>query len=185
MVETTWRDEVASPARSGGKRVADIVGAILVLTFFLPITIVMITAIRLSRRGPVFAREETIGLGGRAFRRWRLHRPVERESVFDKVLWRAGLTDLPSALNVIAGDMSLIGPRPHSPERCAYLRRGHADYMRRFEARPGMIWPGAAEPGTPLGAELDYVRAWSALRDLREAGVFAVNTLLREPHDSD
>jgi lipopolysaccharide/colanic/teichoic acid biosynthesis glycosyltransferase len=185
LVEATGRVSAVGPAGSVCKRTLDVLGAVLVLVFFLPIGVAMIAAIRCSRDGPIFIREETVGLGGRTFGRWRLHRPVERESLFDHVLWRAGLVDLPSAVNVIDGDMSLIGPRPHSPEKNEYLSRGRPDYARRLDARPGMVWPRASEGEPSWSAELDYVARWSVFVDLKVAGLYAIQGLFREEQDVD
>jgi putative colanic acid biosynthesis UDP-glucose lipid carrier transferase len=179
------RGGAVGPAASVCKRTLDVLGAVLVLLFFLPIGLMMIAAIRCSRGGPIFEREQTVGLGGRIFARWRLHQPVERESVFDRVLWQAGLTDLPSAVNVIDGDMSLIGPRPHSPAQYACLSQGRPDYARRLEARPGMIWPRASEGEPSWSAELDYVVRWSVLVDLKVASLYAVQGLFREEQGVD
>ena len=110
LVEATGRTGVAAPARSVSKRTLDVLGAIFVLLFFLPVGLVMLVGIRCCRPGPIFVREETLGLNGRTFGRWRLYRPAQDESLFDQVLWRAGLGDLPSAVNVIDGDM----PTPNS-----------------------------------------------------------------------
>lgn len=185
LVEATGRADVVGPARSVSKRTLDVLGAVFVLLFFLPVGLVMIIGIRCSRPGPIFVREETLGLNGRIFRRWRLHRPTQDESLFDQVLWRAGLGDLPSAFNVIDGDMSLIGPRPQSPGQDAYLRQGRPGYARRLEARPGMIWPRGAEGEPSWSAELDYVARWSVLADLRVAVLYAVQGLFREEQGVD
>ena len=162
------------PAGSVCKRSLDVLGAILVLLFFLPIGLIMIAAIRCSRNGPILIREDTVGLGGRTFGRWRLHQPAERESLFDRVVWRARLEHLPTAVNVIDGDMSLIGPRPHSPQRHACMSKGRPDYARRLEARPGMIWPRASEGEPSWSAELDYVIRWSMFVDLKVAALYAI-----------
>ncbi|MFZ0266969.1 sugar transferase [Caulobacter sp.] len=167
------------------KRTLDLLGAVLVLLFFLPIGLVMIAAIRCSRPGPILEREPTVGLHGGRFGRWRLHRPLERESVFDRVLWRAGLIDLPSMVNVIDGDMSLIGPRPHSPEQYAVLSQGRPDYARLLEARPGIIRPRAREGEPSWSAELDYVARWSVFVDLKVAALYVIQGLFREEQGVD
>lgn len=180
LSEATGRVGAVGPAASVCKRALDLLGAVLVLLFFLPISLVMITAIRCSRPGPILEREQTVGLHGGMFGRWRLHRPLGRESVFDRALWRAGLVDLPSALNVIDGDMSLIGPRPHSPEQHAVLSHGRPGYAKRLEARPGMIWPRASEGEPSWSAEIDYVVRWSVFVDLKVAALYALQGLFRE-----
>ena len=176
---------MVGPAASVCKRTLDLVGAILVLVFFLPIGLTMLAAVRCSRPGPIFVREQTVGLRGRTFGRWRLYRPVERESAFDLMLWQAGLSDLPSALNVIDGDMSLIGPRPHSPAQYAVLSQGRPGYAMRLEARPGMVWPRASEGEPSWSAELDYVARWSVFADLKVAALYAVQGLFREEQGID
>jgi lipopolysaccharide/colanic/teichoic acid biosynthesis glycosyltransferase len=180
LSESTVCVGVVGPAASVCKRTLDLVGAVLILVFFLPIGLAMIAAIRCSRPGPIFVREQTVGLRGVTFGRWRLYRPVESESAFDRMLWRAGLIDLPSALNVIDGDMSLIGPRPLSPTRYAVLSQARPGYAKRLEARPGMVGPRASEGEPSWSAELDYVARWSVFVDLKVAALYAVQGLFRE-----
>lgn len=175
----------AGPAGSQGKRALDVIGALILLAFFAPLGLLAAVIIRLGRGGPVFVRESAVGLRGRPFDRWRLRAPGGRGAAFDKALDQAGLTYLPSALNVLAGDMSLIGPTPHSPDRYDRFRRGHANYLRRFEARPGMIGPSLPGEDGALGADLDYVQSWSALVDLKVAGRFVLGGLFLEIRQSD
>lgn len=176
---------MVGPARSVCKRTLDLLGAVFVLVFFLPIGLLMLAAIRCARSGPLFIREQTVGLNGAIFGRWRMYRPLDGETVFDRAVWQAGLNDLPSALNVIDGDMSLIGPRPLSPARYARLGLGLPDYARRLEARPGMIWPRAGEGEPSWSAELDYVARWSVFEDLKVAGLYATQGLFREGQGVD
>lgn len=185
LSKATGRVGVVGPAGSVFKRTLDLLGAVFILLFFLPIGLLTITAIRCSRSGPIFVREQTVGLGGAIFGRWRVYRPIDGETVFDRAVWQAGLGDLPSAFNVIEGDMSLIGPRPQSPSQFVSLSRGLPDYARRLEARPGMIWPRAGEGEPSWSAELDYVARWSMLEDLKVAGLYAVQGLFREEQGVD
>jgi putative colanic acid biosynthesis UDP-glucose lipid carrier transferase len=179
LVEVMVRSGVARPAASVSKRALDILGALALLVFFAPISIVLIAAIRLSRRGPVFSREDSVGLNGAPFSRWRLHDAAEQAGVFDAWVWRSGLEALPSAMNVIAGEMSLIGPEPHSRERSAHLIKHHADYARRFETRPGMICPRILSCEPSLSDDLDYVSSWTPLLDLKLAGLCVAHFLFR------
>lgn len=185
MVEVTERISAADPAGSWLKRTLDVVGAFALLLFFAPAAILVVCAIRLSRAGPILMRDQTIGLNGKPFGRWRLYRATGRQGVVDQIVRRAGLADLPAALNVIAGEMSLIGPEPHSPKRSVLVGKGREDYARRFEARPGMIWPCGADGQSSMGADLDYVSRWTAFMDLKVAARYAVNGLLREEQGTD
>jgi len=183
--KVTGRVGVIGPAQSVWKRTLDLLGAVSILVFFLPIGLLTLVAIRCARRGPLFVREQTVGLNGVVFDRWRMHRPVDGETVFDRMVWQAGLTDLPAAVNVIEGHMSLIGPRPLSPARYVSLSQGLHGYGRRLEARPGMIWPRADEGEPSWSAELDYVVRWSVLEDLKVAGLYATQGLFREEQGVD
>ena len=169
-----WR--VRHPAGSKRKRVLDVAGALAILIFYAPVMTLLMLGTRLKRGGPVLEREETVGLGGRMFGRWRFRPPAEDDVCAD-IIERSGLTYLPSAINVLAGDMSLVGPEPHGPERSRYLRRGNSDYERRFEARPGLIWPRAEDGRSALIVELAYLAEWRTRLDLKIMGLHAFDGL--------
>lgn len=179
MIEVTGDGGLGGPARSGCKRMLDVLGAMGLLIFFAPISVVALAGLRLMRDGPIFTHEDTVGLNGKMFRRWRLYRPEAGGTVFDRLLWRAGLADLPAAVNVILGDMSLVGPQPHSKAHSAHMGR-RRNYAARFVARPGMVWPRDRHGQPSLAAELDYLAAWTTWLDLKLAGLHAINGLLRE-----
>jgi lipopolysaccharide/colanic/teichoic acid biosynthesis glycosyltransferase len=108
-------------------------------------------AIKLDDRSPVFFRQERVGKGGRAFRVWKFRTMVvdavskglgvtvaagdERITRVGRFLRNVGLDELPQFLNVLAGEMSLVGPRP----TLAYqVERYDAFQRRRLEVRPGI-----------------------------------------------
>ncbi len=143
-------------------------------------------AIKLDTRGPVFYRQQRVGLGGRPFRIWKLRTMTvgaERSGAGvyiepgDTRITRAGRTlrrfsldELPNLLNVLTGEMSIVGPRPTVQEQVD----GYTDHQRRrLEAKPGITgWAqvnGRTSLSWPERIELDvwYVDNRSPALDLR------------------
>jgi len=143
-------------------------------------------AIKLDSRGPVFFRQERVGRGGRPFRVWKLRTMVvdavskglgvtvaegdERITRVGRVLRATGVDELPQLLNVLTGEMSLVGPRP----TLAYqVERYDAFQKRRLEARPGITSLAVVSGRNALSwkerIELDvwYIDHWSFGLDLR------------------
>jgi lipopolysaccharide/colanic/teichoic acid biosynthesis glycosyltransferase len=178
------------------KRAEDIVGAALALAALaLPMALIAV-AIRLDSRGPVFFAQWRTGPNGRPFRmlKFRTMRAAAADpygarqtSRHDPRLTRIGrwlrrlsLDELPQLLNVLRGEMSLIGPRPHALGTRAAGRafeQVHRDYAARHRLRPGLTGlaqvrgqRGALETEAKLMArtesDLDYITGWSLGRDL-------------------
>jgi len=130
------------------KRLADIVASILVLTFFSPILLILaILLIAVYKESAVFVQERP-GLYGKPFRLYKLksmrsHSEADGSAETDEqrvtrigaLLRRSKLDELPQFLNVLKGDMSLVGPRPLLME---YLPLYSVDQMKRHEVRPGI-----------------------------------------------
>jgi lipopolysaccharide/colanic/teichoic acid biosynthesis glycosyltransferase len=116
-----------SPATLVAKRVIDIFGATVGLMLLWPVFAVVAIVIKLDSRGPVFFRQVRVGRGGHLFRIFKFRsmrvdaaqlgtaltvREDERTTRFGAFLRRSKLDELPQLINVLAGDMSLVGPRP-------------------------------------------------------------------------
>jgi lipopolysaccharide/colanic/teichoic acid biosynthesis glycosyltransferase len=113
------------------KRILDVVGSALGLLLLLPVLAVVAVIIKFDSPGPIFFRQERIGRGGRSFRIFKFRSMVigaarngpaltvradtriTRVGIF---LRRSKLDELPQLINVLAGDMSIVGPRPEVPE---------------------------------------------------------------------
>lgn len=134
----------------------DVVGASVLLLVTSPLLAVCALVIRLTSRGPVFFRAVRAGVGGREFTMYKLrtmrHRPDgggsritaaddPRVLRFGKWLRRAHIDELPQLLNVLKGDMALVGPRPEDAELAA--EHYTAAMRKTLEVRPGMTSPGA------------------------------------------
>ncbi|MDX6253801.1 MAG: hypothetical protein QOJ11_135 [Frankiales bacterium] len=189
------------PHTSIAKRAFDLVVASLALLLLLPLLLVIATVIRLDTRGPVFFRQVRVGRGGRTFeiRKFRTMRcGAERLGVNisptgDPRITRVGrrlrssyLDELPQLINVVRGEMSLIGPRPETPEFVALYR---PDELRVLTVRPGVMGPSTLRGMTEedrladaddaldlyvstilrerVSADLTYLDTWSLHNDVR------------------
>ncbi len=193
IVEVEPADRSVSKRR--GKRAFDIVVSLIALVFASPVIAVCAILIRLESRGPIFFRQSRIGRDGTIFsivklRTMRvdaekevadlLHRNEGAGPLFKikddprvtrvgKHLRRLSLDELPQLFNVLAGDMSLVGPRPPLPSEVAeYDKASH----RRLIVKPGMtgLWQvsGRSDLTWEQGVRLDlfYVENWSVSGDL-------------------
>jgi exopolysaccharide biosynthesis polyprenyl glycosylphosphotransferase len=188
-----------SPSLSGGrvllKSVVDRCGALLLLTAFSPLVVVVMLLVRLSSPGPVFFKQQRVGADGSAFWMLKFRSMVQdaeqvrselevrhdgNEMLFklrhDPRVTRVGgwlrrfsLDELPQLINVARGEMSLVGPRPPLPGEVAEYS---ADAIRRLRVRPGMtgLWQVSGRSDLSweesLRLDLRYVDNWSLSMDL-------------------
>jgi lipopolysaccharide/colanic/teichoic acid biosynthesis glycosyltransferase len=168
------------------KRALDLLGASVGLTIGAPLLAASALAIRLEDGGPVFFRQERVGLDGRPFEVLKLRTMIvdahtqgagyavdrgdSRITRVGTLLRRTSLDELPQLWNVLRGEMSLVGPRPTlSYQVEQYTER----QRRRLEVRPGLTgWAqvnGRASLSWPERIELDvwYVEHRSLALDLR------------------
>jgi lipopolysaccharide/colanic/teichoic acid biosynthesis glycosyltransferase len=123
--------------------------AALVLAVFGPILLLCMLLVKLDSRGPVFYNQERLGKGGRLFKVFKLRTMTDKVRTshtevlkgnseltrVGSVLRRSKLDELPQILNVLRGEMSLVGPRPALPSQIAEFNE---DGRRRLEVRPGL-----------------------------------------------
>lgn len=182
------------------KTLFDYAFAMLALVLAAPLMIAIAIAIRAEDGGPVFFRQDRIGLGNRQFKIWKFRtmrirasdrlgivstsRTDERVTRVGRLLRRTSLDELPQLFNVISRQMSIVGPRPHAPASRAGERLFWAidqRYWHRHSIRPGITGlaqvrglRGATELRADLEqrlyADLEYVADWSLLSDLRIIG---------------
>ncbi len=176
------------------KRGVDILGALVGLLLSLPLIAVAALAIKLDSRGPIFYRQTRIGQDGARFRiiklrtmvrdaEERLHELVDlsqlAEPVFKlqddpritragRLLRRASVDETPQFLNVLRGEMSLVGPRP---EEEAIVALYNSEQRRRLAVKPGMTGPmqingrGDLTLAARLQLELEYIDCYSLRHD--------------------
>lgn len=171
------------------KRLFDIVSSGVALCLVSPLMATLALWIKLDSPGPVFFRQQRAGLNCVAFRifkfRTMIHRPPDqidqhREQVVseetDPRITRSGrfiratsLDELPQLLNIIKGDMSVVGPRPVLMEQMEVVPPG---YMKRFNVRPGLTGLAQVRGRRSLGwlqqlaCDAEYVERQSFFYDL-------------------
>ena len=132
------------------KRVMDLLGASLGLLVFSPVLLACAVAVKLSSPGPVFFRQERVGLHGKPFRirKFRTMRVTDgsglqvtaagdaRITAVGRLLRRSKLDELPQLLDVLVGNMSIVGPRPEVPRYMAQYPQAARE--RILSVRPGI-----------------------------------------------
>lgn len=145
--------EPTDVASSFGKRAVDILGALFALLLFLPLLLCIAMAVRLESGGPVIFKQRRTGHCGRIFTIYKFRtmtvaedcgnvrqatRDDARVTAIGSVLRKLSLDELPQFLNVLKGDMSLVGPRPHALAHDDYYGELIPVYVHRFRAKPGL-----------------------------------------------
>ena len=184
----------------GWKSTFDIVCILLALPVWLPLMILLMMVTRLASPGPIFYRQKRVGLGGRHFSIWkfrtmkvsaetqcherhleeliRVNCPMTkldaygdpRLAPFGRILRASGLDELPQIFNVLCGEMSLVGPRPCTPNEFAHYEPWQRE---RVNGLPGLTgyWQGNGKNKTTFNEmivmDLFYVKNLSILLDLK------------------
>ena len=132
------------------KRILDISGALVGLVFLSPMFGVIALAVKLTSQGPVFFRQERVGQGGRLFRIYKFRSMAEgsdrkgaqvtastdsRVTEVGAFLRKHKLDEYPQLINVLRGEMSLVGPRPEVPR---YVQYYPTEFDRLCSHKPGM-----------------------------------------------
>jgi Undecaprenyl-phosphate glucose phosphotransferase len=175
------------------KRLMDILVAAVASVFFLPVMALTAIAIKLDGRGPVIFRQHRKGFNGRQFVMFKFRtmtvqedgptvaqasRDDPRVTSIGRLLRSASIDELPQLLNVLKGDMSLIGPRPHALAHDNYFENVVGDYAFRHHVKPGITgWAqcNGARGATPsiehiserVKLDLWYINNWSLWLDIQ------------------
>lgn len=171
------------------KRAMDLAISLLGLLLLSPLLLVTAVAVALESGRPVLFVQQRVGRGGREFRMFKFRSMVKdaaaigphhtdagdpRITRIGRLIRRTSLDELPQLVNVLNGDMSLIGPRPDLPEQ----RRNYtnAQWLQRCSVRPGITGlaqaclRSQATPAQRLALDLQYVREAGLALDLRIFG---------------
>lgn len=174
------------------KRIEDLAIVIALMPVLLPLLLAIGLAIKLTSKGPVFYKQNRYGINGTNFLMWKFRTMyVEKcEESFTQVtrndpritplgafLRKTSLDELPQFFNVLIGDMSVVGPRPHPDSLNEDLRKRIHRYMLRHKIKPGIT--GLAQVSGLRGEtesldkmarrielDLQYIRNWSLSLDL-------------------
>jgi lipopolysaccharide/colanic/teichoic acid biosynthesis glycosyltransferase len=154
------------------KRAAEFTAALVLLALTGPVMLVAALLVKLTSRGPAFYTQTRVGLGGRPFTIYKLRTMIHNCESLTGPRWAipddprvtplghflrvSHLDELPQLLNVLKGDMSLVGPRPERPEFVKELERALPAYRGRLAVRPGVT--GLAQIQLPADSDLESVR---------------------------
>ncbi len=146
------------------KEVLDRVGAAVLLALALPWLLLIALLLWLQDAGPVLVRDRRVGQGGRNFTLLRFRTGA---TGLGAALSRYNVDELPQVINVLKGDMSLVGPRAPAPGE----RRSDRDGFPWSSVKPGLIppWPSSRSPRSHEKASVElnrYLRNWSLTVDL-------------------
>jgi exopolysaccharide biosynthesis polyprenyl glycosylphosphotransferase len=158
--------------RGAAHRALDVAGALALLLLTLPVLLLAALAVKLDSPGPVFYRQERVGRGGRPFLlvkfrsmvvdaeaggapRWASEQDP-RVTRVGRVLRLTRVDEVPQVLNVLRGDMALVGPRPERPAFVEQLGRLIPHYHDRACVKPGIT--GWAQVNHPYGASVEDAR---------------------------
>jgi Undecaprenyl-phosphate glucose phosphotransferase len=171
------------------KRAFDVAFSSLALVLALPAMLVCAIVLLLTERGPILYRQERMGMDGRLFtivkfRTMRMDAEAEgarmaeegdpRATFFGRWMRRLSLDELPQLLNVLKGDMSLVGPRPERPVFIEEFRRQIPRYHLRHKVKAGLTgWAqvnglrGQTSIEKRIEYDLYYIENWSILLDVK------------------
>lgn len=173
------------------KRLEDVVIASLALVMLSPLMLLIAIGVKLSSKGPVIFRQRRYGFCGNTIEVWKFRSMTTQENGakvvqatrndprvtrFGAFLRRTSLDELPQFINVLRGEMSIVGPRPHAVAHNEQYRSLVSGYMLRHKVKPGITgwaqvngWRGETDTLEKMSKrveyDLDYIRRWSLFFD--------------------
>ncbi|KWR72755.1 undecaprenyl-phosphate glucose phosphotransferase [Pseudomonas sp. PI1] len=186
-------DSPMTGANSVIKRLEDIILSATILSLIAIPMLLISVAVKLSSPGPVFFRQKRYGIDGRPIEVWKFRSMRVMENGSDVVqatrgdnritsvgafLRRTSLDELPQFINVLLGDMSIVGPRPHAVAHNEQYRGQISSYMLRHKVKPGITgwaqingWRGETDTLDKMQKrvehDLAYIHNWSLWWDLK------------------
>ncbi|SAK49503.1 sugar transferase [Caballeronia temeraria] len=185
-------DLVASPFSHGAllrKDIFDRVFALFALIAIAPLLVGIAIVLKLGSRGPVLFKQRRKGADGRVFTLYKFRSMhLDQPTRVGALLRRTGLDELPQFFNVLRGDMSLVGPRPHAPEHDELYQQAASGHVHHYRIKPGITgWAqvnGLREEADRIekmearvAHDLYYLANWSFGLDMRIIAVTFLNGL--------
>jgi Undecaprenyl-phosphate glucose phosphotransferase len=172
------------------KRAMDIMLSLTALVLLAPLMLLIGLFVKLTSKGPVFYRQERCGLNGKPFSMLKFRsmrvdaeqrtgavwtsKDDPRKTRFGSFLRKTSLDELPQLINVLKGDMSLVGPRPERPVFIQRFRKTIPNYMARHCVKSGITgwaqvhgWRGNTSLRKRVQYDLYYITHWTPLLDIR------------------
>jgi putative colanic acid biosynthesis UDP-glucose lipid carrier transferase len=171
------------------KAVEDRVLAALILTAISPVMLLLALGVKLTSPGPVFYRQERVSRAGKPFMMYKFRSmPVDTEkdgvqwgsastkatNSFGKFIRKTSLDELPQFLNVLFGDMSIVGPRPERTQFVHEFKHNVDGYMQKHMVKAGITgwaqvngWRGDTDLQKRIECDLYYINHWSVWLDIK------------------
>lgn len=175
------------------KHALDFILATCLILVFSPLLLAIAIAVKLTSSGPVFFRQRRYGIDGREILVWkfrsmrvcedgdRVVQAKQGDARFTPIggfLRKTSLDELPQLFNVVAGQMSLVGPRPHANAHNELYRKQIQGYMLRHKVRPGITglaqvngWRGETDTLEKMEKRIEcdhqYIREWTLWLDMK------------------
>lgn len=166
------------------KRCVDIFGAVVALTIFSPVMLVVIAIIKATSPGPLIFKQERIGRQNKPFNMYKFRSMVVQTEAEEKGKWttqndprvtpigkfirKTSIDELPQLVNVLKGDMSLVGPRPERPQFVEKFKEEIPRYMVKHQVRPGLTgwaqvngYRGDTSIRKRIEHDLYYIENWT------------------------
>lgn len=172
------------------KRLVDIFGALFAIVLFSPVMLFAAIMIKLTSPGPLIFRQERVGLHNRTFSMYKFRSMVVQDKTAEKGKWtvpndprvtpfgkfmrRTSIDELPQFFNVLAGNMSLVGPRPERPFFVEKFKEEIPRYMVKHQVRPGITgwaqvngYRGDTSITKRIEYDLYYIENWTLGLDFK------------------
>ncbi|MEM6984819.1 MAG: undecaprenyl-phosphate glucose phosphotransferase, partial [Pseudomonadota bacterium] len=175
------------------KRIEDIVLSTLILIMISPVLLGLAFAVKFTSKGPVFFKQNRYGIDGKPIKVWKFRsmnvmedgakvtQATKNDSRFTPIgqfIRKTSLDELPQFINVLQGQMSIVGPRPHAVAHNEEYRKLVDGYMLRHKVKPGITgwaqingWRGETDTLDKMEKriefDLEYIRNWSLFFDLK------------------
>lgn len=172
------------------KRFVDAAGAFFGLIVLSPLLLVVALVIKMTSKGPILYSQERMGMDGKAFNILKFRsmyfgaeeksgavwaiKGDDRTTPVGKILRSSSIDELPQLINVLKGDMSLVGPRPERPIFVEKFRKNVPDYMLRHKVKAGITgwaqvngWRGNTSLEKRIECDLYYIQHWSLWFDVK------------------
>ncbi len=179
-------------SKSIAKRAFDLAFALMALAFLSPILIVVAILVKLDSKGPVFFLQRRSGLNGKLFHIYKFRSMTvtddgdkvvqakandQRVTRVGKILRKTSIDEVPQLINIMRGEMSFVGPRPHALAHDREFAQSALRYNDRFQARPGLTGlaqvrgyrgeiMSAQDLQGRIDSDIEYIERWSLALDV-------------------
>ncbi len=170
------------------KRLIDFSLSLVALIVFSPLILFVMILIKLNSKGPVFFKQKRTGYKQKEFYIYKFRtmkvnvdadkkqatKDDPRKTKLGDFLRKTNIDELPQLINILKGDMSIIGPRPHMLMHTEEFHKKYDKYLVRHWVKPGLTgwaqvngWRGDSDIGIRVKYDLEYIENWSLLFDLK------------------